>query len=51
MLLQEDIANDSILVKMKSIPNAETFAITLEKRGGSPTPDLTQLYVIGNVKT
>ena len=46
-----DISGDTVLVRMKNVPNAETFAITLEKRGGSPTPDLTQLYVIGNVKT
>lgn len=39
------------LIKMKNIPNAETFAITLEDRGGKPSPDLTQLYVIGNVKS
>ena len=25
------------------------FAITLEAEGGNPTPDLSQLYVIGNV--
>lgn len=46
-----DIRNDSVLIRMKNIPNAETFAVTLEKQGGSPAPDLTQLYVIGNVKT
>lgn len=46
-----DITGDAIPVRMKNIPNAETFAITLEKKGGSPSPDLTQLYVIGNVKT
>lgn len=27
----------------------QAFAITLEKEGGSPTPDLSALYVIGNV--
>lgn len=27
----------------------QAFAITLEKKGGSPTPNLEQLYVIGNV--
>jgi anti-sigma-K factor RskA len=37
------------ICKMKNIPKAQTFAITLEKEGGSPTPDLTQLQVIGNV--
>ncbi len=37
------------LCKMKNIPKASAFAITLEKRGGSPTPNLQQLQVIGNV--
>ena len=46
-----DISTNTVLIRMKNVPNAETFAITLEKQGGSPTPDLTQLYVIGNVKT
>lgn len=46
-----DVDGDTVLVRMKNVPNAETFAITLQDRGGSPTPDLTQLYVIGNVKT
>jgi anti-sigma-K factor RskA len=32
-----------------TIPDADAFAITLEKKGGSPTPDLTQLYVMGNI--
>ena len=36
--------------KVKNILNAKAFAITLEKKGGSPIPDLTQLQVIGNVK-
>ena len=36
--------------KVKNVLNAQMFAITLEKKGGSPTPDLTQLQVIGNVK-
>ncbi len=36
--------------KLKNIVGAGAFAITLEKKGGSPTPDLTQLQVIGNVK-
>jgi Anti-sigma-K factor rskA len=35
--------------KVKNTIKAQTFAITLEKFGGSPSPDLTQLYVIGNV--
>ncbi len=35
--------------KMKSIATAQAFAITLEKKGGSPTPNLQALCVIGNV--
>ncbi|MES2331952.1 MAG: anti-sigma factor [Bacteroidota bacterium] len=37
------------LCKMKNIPNASMFAITLEKKGGSPTPTLNQMYVAGKV--
>lgn len=33
---------------MHQIPKAQAFAITLETIGGNPTPDLTQLYVMGN---
>ncbi len=37
------------LCKMKNIPNASNFAITLEKKGGSPTPTMSQMQVIGKV--
>lgn len=37
------------LQKMKSINNAQAFAVTLEKEGGSPTPTLTTLCLLGNV--
>ncbi len=40
--------NDA-LCKMKNIPNAQAFAVTLEQQGGSPSPTLTEMYVIGNV--
>lgn len=32
-----------------NIENIQAFAITLEENGGKPTPNLEQLYVIGNV--
>lgn len=35
--------------KMKNIPKAQAFAITLENEGGSPTPAMEQLYVLGKV--
>jgi anti-sigma-K factor RskA len=37
------------LVKMKNIPQAQAFAITLEKRGGSSSPSMDALYVMGKV--
>lgn len=37
------------LQKLKSISSAQTFAITLEKKGGAEQPTLEQLVVIGNV--
>jgi hypothetical protein len=33
----------------KNIPQAQAFAITLENEGGSPTPNLEQLYVLGKI--
>lgn len=38
------------LCKMKNIPNAQAFAITLEDKGGSPSPNLEAMYVAGAVK-
>lgn len=33
--------------QMKSIASADAFAVTLEKRGGSPTPTMDEMMVIG----
>lgn len=38
-----------IIGKMKRIPRAEMFAITLEQEGGSPVPTLEQMFVAGKV--
>lgn len=35
------------LCKLKNIPNAQGFAITLEKKGGSPSPTMSEMYVFG----
>lgn len=40
---------NNAMQKMKAIPQAEAFAVTLEKKGGSPTPHLEELYVMGKV--
>ena len=37
------------LCKMKNIPAASAFAITLENKGGSPTPTMEQMFVVGKV--
>jgi anti-sigma-K factor RskA len=46
-----DVNNDKshILVNMKEIGTAQAFAVTLEQRGGSPTPTMEQMMVMGGV--
>lgn len=43
------LSNCDGVCKMKNIPSAQAFAITLEDTGGSSTPHLDQLFVIGKV--
>ena len=43
-----DMAHGHTMVKMKNIPRAQLFAITLEQQGGSPTPK-GPMYVLGKV--
>lgn len=40
---------DGKIQHTKPIEGAQTFAITLEEAGGKPSPNLEQLFVIGNV--
>jgi hypothetical protein len=44
-----DMTEGISFVKLKTIPKAEAFAITLEKRGGSETPTMDAMYVMGRV--
>jgi anti-sigma-K factor RskA len=44
-----EMKGGSGMTRMKNIPRAEAFAITLEKKGGSSTPSLDKLYVMGRV--
>jgi len=44
-----DMDKDNMVVKMKNIPSATAFAVTLEKQGGSPTPDMNAMYVMGTI--
>ena len=43
-----DVQNTAALLRMKNMPRAQVFAVTLEKRGGSPTPQ-GPMYVMGKV--
>lgn len=44
-----DVKNTAGMIEMKNIENSQAFAITLEPKGGSPTPHLEDLFVIGNI--
>lgn len=44
-----EITDTLILQKMKSINLAQAFAVTLEKRGGSASPNMEAMYLLGNV--
>lgn len=44
-----DAGKGNILQMMKSASGPQAFAVTLEKKGGSPTPTLEAMYLIGEV--
>ncbi|WP_443939259.1 anti-sigma factor [Pedobacter sp. MW01-1-1] len=46
-VFNQDIATE--VQKMTAVKSAQAFAITLEKKGGSPTPTMENMYVLGNV--
>jgi anti-sigma-K factor RskA len=48
-LLDDFIENKSRLFAVNNATEAEAFAITLEPVGGSPSPNLEQLYTLGKV--
>nr|WP_262907849.1 anti-sigma factor [Hymenobacter sp. 15J16-1T3B] len=48
MLAQTTATGDS-LQRMKDIPSAQAFAVTLEDAGGHPTPTLAALTVMGQM--
>lgn len=43
-----DMKKEQLLIQAKNAQGAEAFAITLEKKGGSPTPEGT-MYVMGKL--
>jgi len=48
-VFEMDYALENIQKMPYLVKNAMAFAITLEKKGGNPTPTLSAMYVIGNV--
>lgn len=44
-----DIKQEKLLVKMKNAQGAQAFAITLERKGGSPTPTMNKMTVYGKL--
>lgn len=44
-----EMASTGTMQKMKPILSAQAFAVTLEKAGGSPQPNLEMLHVIGTI--
>jgi anti-sigma-K factor RskA len=44
-----DLEEGLSLMKLKNISNPQAFAITLEKKGGSTSPDMSAMYVMGKV--
>jgi len=45
------LENCPTVCQLRIVQKAQAFAITLEKTGGSPTPTLSEMYVLGNVKS
>lgn len=48
-MIGTDASLASLFQKMKDIPNPQAFAITLEKKGGVPSPTMTEMYVLGKI--
>jgi anti-sigma-K factor RskA len=44
-----DLKQEKLLIKMKGVQSAQAFAVTLEPRGGSPTPTPNSMYVMGKL--
>lgn len=48
-VLQPEATQQAQLTALQVTPHPQAFGITLEPEGGSPTPTLEQLYVLGKV--
>ena len=48
-MIQGNASLNTILKKMKSIENQQTFAISRQKQGDVPSPTITEKYVVGQI--
>lgn len=46
-----DVNDDKVIIKMKNTQKADAFAITIEQKGGSPSPTLEKMQSVGKLKT
>lgn len=44
-----DLNGKDVFQRMKTIDNAQAFAVTIEKKGGSPSPTMATMCLMGNV--
>ena len=44
-----DIKKEKLLIQAKNAQGAEAFAISLENKGGSPSPTMEKIYVMGKL--
>ncbi len=49
LLLPQKLGINTAYKKMKSFGKAQAFAITLEKQGGSATPTMDKMVVMGKL--
>jgi anti-sigma-K factor RskA len=49
MIDNSSIRQNRLLTKMQNVQNAQAFAITLEPKGGSQSPTLDSMYVMGQL--
>jgi anti-sigma-K factor RskA len=45
-----DIKEENFILQMDNTQKADAFAITIEKKGGNPSPTLEKMQAIGNIK-
>lgn len=46
-----DINDEKFIIKMNNTQKADAFAISIEQKGGSPTPHMDQIQSMGKLKT